>query len=534
MKTGLNIVGYYKQLLCWFLFLQVCCCDEVCDRRPLGTKTEPLPPDNRFQVDILEIYDTKYIPNKNYTVRLFATDGVSTFIAFTISARGDTKPNERNRRKPILLSPGQIRPYPDSDAVWSPNCNNTVIQRDVTAKTSVQVEWIAPPKDNKCVTIYAVLAVMPDVWYSFVEPLSKTVCEDRRNMEDMQPMENANCEACEDAQYLLTFEGIWSSHTHPQMFPNYELAVSPHFSDVVGASHNQNYNVFNLNAEASAALKMLAEQGNTTKLEMDMINQVGVSVRTVIKASRQPKPNMVTRSIFRVSREHHLVSLVTAIIPSPDWFLGVSNMELCDFTTNKWTPSYTLNIYPLDAGTDSGIKFDSPNEDTMPPKPIAEAVINKSAPKGEKSKPFAKLHFNLMRTYPTLACETSTPGDDRELTENEDRAAVSGQSVQSETSPSTTPPPTEEYSPDPDASEECPMTAWEEWEPCAGECVDNVYIGYKTRSRYYVVDGVAVGKDLNGPDVEVPEECFDKYSDHETAPCEEECEEEETVIRYSN
>lgn len=38
-----------------------------------------------------------------------------------------------------------------------------------------------------------------------------------------------------------------------------------------------------------------------------------------------------------------------------------------------------------------------------------------------------------------------------------------------------------------------------------------------------------------GPEVEVPEECFEKYSDHETAPCEEECEEEgESVIRYSN
>ncbi|XP_023955115.2 spondin-2-like [Bicyclus anynana] len=531
MKTRLNISGYYKQLICWLVVLRVCGCDEVCDRRPLGTKTEPLPPDNRFQIEILDIYNNQYIPNKNYTVRLFSMDGVSTFIAFTISARGDTKPNERNHRKPIPLSPGQIRPYPDSHAVWSSICENTVIQKDVTAKTSVQVEWRAPPKDQKCVTIYVVLAVVPDVWYNYEGPLSKQVCEDRRNMEDMQPMENGNCEVCEDAQYLLTFEGIWSCHTHPLLFPKHELAASPHFSDVVGASHNKNYNVFKVYSDASEALKMLAEQGNTTKLEMEMINLVGVSVRTVIKASGQPRPNMVTHSIFRVSREHHLVSLVTAIIPSPDWFLGVSNMELCEVNTNKWATNLTLNLYPLDAGTDSGIKFDSPNEDTMPPKPISSAVINKSVSK-EQFKPFARLHFNLMRTYPTIDCETSTTV--YEFTDNEEKPEVSIHYVPSEISPTTAPPPTEEFSPDPDTSEECPMTAWEEWEPCAGECIDNVYIGYKTRSRYYLVDGVAVGKDLDGPDVEVPEECFNKYSDHETAPCEEECEEEETVIRYSN
>ncbi|CAH2232687.1 jg5312 [Pararge aegeria aegeria] len=380
---------------------------------------------------------------------------------------------------------------------------------------------------------------MPDVWYNFVGPLSKQICEDRRNMEDMQPVENANCEVCEDAQYLLTFEGIWSCHTHPLLFPNQELAASPHFSDVVGASHSKNYNVFKINSDASDALKMLAAQGNTTKLEMQMINLVGLSVRTVIKASGQPRPNMETHSIFRVSREHHLVSLVTAIIPSPDWFLGVSNMELCEVNTNRWAPNLTLNLYPLDAGTDSGLKFDSPNEDTLPPKPISSAVINKSVPK-EQFKPFARLHFNLMRTYATDNCETSTSTD--EFTENEDRdrwdsrerQAVSGQSEQNEISPTTTPSPNEEISPDPDTSDDCPMTAWEEWEPCAGECVDNVYFGYKTRSRYYLVDGVAVGMDVNGPEMKVPEECFIKYSDHETVPCEEECEEEETVIRYSN
>ena len=67
---------------------------------------------------------------------------------------------------------------------------------------------------------------------------------------------------------------------------------------------------------------------------------------------------MKTAAMFRVTREHHLVSLVAAVLPSPDWFVGVSNMELCDVSTGTWSPNLTLNIYPSDAGTDSGLTFE--------------------------------------------------------------------------------------------------------------------------------------------------------------------------------
>lgn len=52
------------------------------------------------------------------------------------------------------------------------------------------------------------------------------------------------------------------------MFPaTRELA---RFSDLVGASHGDDYSVWKFNSEAGEGLKMLAEQGNTTKLEMEI------------------------------------------------------------------------------------------------------------------------------------------------------------------------------------------------------------------------------------------------------------------------
>ncbi|XP_026484240.1 spondin-2-like isoform X1 [Vanessa tameamea] len=519
----LKVTHQLLYLIYLIMVLQCCHCEvKPCDRRPLETKTDPLPPDNRFQIEIIEINDNMYIPNRLYTVRLFASDDMSTFIAFTISALEDTKPNEKNRRKPIPLNAGIIyAPLNSTDSKLSLICNNSVIQTDITPKLSVQVKWRAPPKDNKCVTIYALIAVKPDVWYSFDGPLSKKVCEDRRNMEDIQPMENDNCTSCEDARYLLTFEGIWSYNTHRHMFPNAsELA---RFSDVVGASHSKNYQIYKFNTEASGGLKMLVEQGNTTKLEMEIQAELGSSVRTIIKALGQPKPNMVTNAIFRVTREHHLVSLVTAIIPSPDWFLGVSNMELCEVTTRKWAPNLTFNLYPLDAGTDSGLTFESPNEDTMPPQSIKSAEINKLIPK-EQMKPFAKLHFELMRTYTTPDCTNESPDQ-----ENKDEER---QTDSNEIPPPTTPS-REEPSPDIESTEDCPMTAWEEWLSCEGECINGKLKGYQTRFRYHLVDGVAVGKyNENNPSYEekrIPQYCVDNYLDIETKNCEETCEEEEEV-----
>ncbi|XP_050668698.1 spondin-1-like [Leptidea sinapis] len=516
-------------IVCIILILSTTLCEcnnNICDRRPLGTKTEPLPPDNRFKIDIVGINDDQYIPQRQYTVRLYSTDSTSTFIAFTIAAREDTKPNEKNPRKPILLDAGSIRVSPEFPSKPSPNCKNSVIQSDITPKTFVEAIWLAPPKDNKCVTIYAVLAVKEDVWYNFEGPLSKRVCEDRRNAEDMQPAVNDDCRVCEDARYMVMFDGIWSYNTHPYMFP--ESRSLARFSDVVGASHSNRYSVYQFNSDASAGLQMLAEQGNTTELEIAIQSQLGSSVRTIIKAASQPQPNMATVATFRVTKVHHLVSLVTAILPSPDWFLGVSNMELCDAITNRWAPNLTLNLYPLDAGTDSGLTFEAPNEETMPPQPISSAPINKDIPK-EQMRPFAKLKFELIRTYQTPDCSTESPVD-LNLEDSKDDDKDTNEYV----APTTQEAEEVTISIAPGSSPDCPITEWEEWLPCEGECENNRLKGFQSRFRYHIVDGVPVGKYVeNGPkmeDKEISPYCLENYPDSETQECEESCDEEEETV----
>ena len=56
------------------------------------------------------------------------------------------------------------------------------------------------------------------------------------------------------------------------------------------------------------------------------------------------------------------------IAPSPDWFVGVSALNLRPDDT--WLLETTIDLVPYDAGTDSGANFTSSNADTNPPEPI--------------------------------------------------------------------------------------------------------------------------------------------------------------------
>ena len=56
------------------------------------------------------------------------------------------------------------------------------------------------------------------------------------------------------------------------------------------------------------------------------------------------------------------------IVPSPDWFVGVASFDLCD--RKRWKSVIELNLYPMDAGTDKGLTFSSPDWPAEPQEKI--------------------------------------------------------------------------------------------------------------------------------------------------------------------
>ena len=59
--------------------------------------------------------------------------------------------------------------------------------------------------------------------------------------------------------------------------------------------------------------------------------------------------------------------------PSPDWIVGVSGLELCQKNCT-WMESKELFLYPWDAGVDSGISYESPDQPTEPQQNITRYV----------------------------------------------------------------------------------------------------------------------------------------------------------------
>ena len=126
---------------------------------------------------------------------------------------------------------------------------------------------------------------------------------------------------------------------------------------------------------------------------------------------------------IEVNSEYPLMSFITMIAPSPDWFVGVHDYNLCNTTTGKWLDSRTRDLPPYDAGTDSGPNFGSSDQITNPKENIHLLTNNTEGSfKGDKpvlrfgTFTFVKTYFNpatikppstMQRSQPTLAT-TST------------------------------------------------------------------------------------------------------------------------------
>ena len=63
-------------------------------------------------------------------------------------------------------------------------------------------------------------------------------------------------------------------------------------------------------------------------------------------------------------RDFPLVTLVSMIAPSPDWFVGGDSLSLIE--NGEWVTSKVVTLYGFEAGTDSGAGYSSPDLATVP------------------------------------------------------------------------------------------------------------------------------------------------------------------------
>ncbi|MEM9553293.1 MAG: spondin domain-containing protein [Acidobacteriota bacterium] len=168
------------------------------------------------------------------------------------------------------------------------------------------------------------------------------------------------------AQYRVVFQATWSASTHPDQFPGQRA----HFSQLIGAVHNGDVTFWGPGQIASDGIEAMAEVGATSPLDLEVAAAIGAgdALAVVRGGGVAVSPGSASAS-FTAGLDHSLLTLVTMIAPSPDWFLGVHDFDLLE--DGDWIRQKVVPLFAYDAGTDSGSTFLSSDLNTNPPAPIS-------------------------------------------------------------------------------------------------------------------------------------------------------------------
>ena len=166
----------------------------------------------------------------------------------------------------------------------------------------------------------------------------------------------------ETATYTLTFEGLWTVDD----ITDVAMPGGAHFTQVIGATHNSATTLWAAGGMAGAGVENVAELGAVSAL----VGEIGQNANAgaVVRAGTSfIAPTQTVSGTFTATASHPLVSVLSMVAPSPDWFVGVSGLSLYD---NGWR-NRVVDLYPYDAGTEQGSGWSLSNAATVPQGVIA-------------------------------------------------------------------------------------------------------------------------------------------------------------------
>ncbi|KZN47227.1 spondin domain-containing protein [Pseudoalteromonas luteoviolacea] len=166
--------------------------------------------------------------------------------------------------------------------------------------------------------------------------------------------------ASNNATYELTFTRTWDAQTFPTNYPS-----GTHFSPVIGLTHNAQGRIFQRGESASAGIVSMAETGSKAALkeEISNIQNQGYSNYLIDESGISGNSQSVSMT-FEASQDFPLLSVVSMVAPSPDWFIGINSLSL--FNDSQWLNEQTIQLKVYDAGSDSGVTFSAANQATEP------------------------------------------------------------------------------------------------------------------------------------------------------------------------
>lgn len=162
-----------------------------------------------------------------------------------------------------------------------------------------------------------------------------------------------------NATYRVTFIHNWTALDFPTNFPT----GSEHFSGLIGATHNNQVNFWQNGVEATRGIEVVAETGSKFSFEQEIIQEKAANRAQFLLSGSGLSTGVNRTSLeFDINESYPLVTLISMLAPSPDWFMGVHDLLL--FRNGQWVQSLSMNLPLYDAGTDSGRRFNSSNSNS--------------------------------------------------------------------------------------------------------------------------------------------------------------------------
>lgn len=275
------------------------------------------------------------------------------------------------------------------------------------------------------------------------------------------------CTASETAQYSLTFSGKWSQAAFPKQYPIYRPPAQ--WSNLIGVTHSTDYHMWQSNEFASNGVREFTEKGEAWTL-MKEVEEAGERIQSVYGILSAPAVVGGTGQMsteFEVIARHSYLSFIVRIVPSPDWFVGVDSVNLCD--GNNWKENVSLELFPNDAGTDSGFTFSSPNFETIPQDKITEITSSFPShpansffyPRLKHLPPIAKIMLTKIKKTNQVISLIVEPTQSNQLpTGNEIEEKLINTPL------------------------DCEVSVWSPWGLCKGKCGES---GVRHRTRYILM-----------------------------------------------
>lgn len=197
--------------------------------------------------------------------------------------------------------------------------------------------------------------------------------------------ERAGAQDSDVRTYRVTFVGKWNSSSTPG-----GVVAGAHFTSLVGAVHNSNVTFWAEGGTATSGVEQVAELGATGPFINEYNAVPAAHKRDLIHEAGGTSATGTRNFTITVSPAHPLVTLLSMIGPSPDWFVGVSGHSLRD-KQGRWKTFESIDLYAWDAGTEDGAGFSLSNPSTIP-----QGTITSLRGKGRFSNsPMAGLTFTL-------------------------------------------------------------------------------------------------------------------------------------------